>query len=248
MAAPFLYRSGFRARAKGNSGNNGKHKGASDPFWSSVVFLSEFEGTDGQNSGFTETKNGRAATFSGTSKISNTFARFGSTSLFVGTGDTTFADNNDWDLSDANSDQFTIEFSARQGTIAFQWDTLNQFGGGGWLPRWQSSGEMTFFWYDNVPVLNNLATSGAGATATDTWYDWCIEKNSAGKIRIYLDGGMKGSATPSDSTMLNGPNPLTFATQATSDGYIDHARITKGVARYDSDGGYTPTTGPFPTH
>jgi len=226
---------------------------AADPSFPNVGALAEFDGIHGQNSGYSEVK-GKAATFSGTAMLSNAKKRFAlqTTSLFAGTGGIQFADSADWDLADSNSDQYTIEVSGNQViALVTNWDLLGQFGGAGsyaWLMRWQASGEMVFYWSSDGSALQSFNTTAGGATALDTWYDFCVEKNSAGKIRIYFNGVMKGSNTPANSAIFNAGAPLQVFNHggAPPSGYVAHLRITKGVARYNSDAGYTPSTGPYP--
>ncbi|TIL80512.1 MAG: LamG domain-containing protein, partial [Mesorhizobium sp.] len=61
---------------------------------------------------------------------------------------------------------------------------------------------------------------------------------------------MKGSATPANSNTFNAATVLaigsTSAGARSFNGWIDELRITKGVARYASDGGFTPPTAAFP--
>jgi Concanavalin A-like lectin/glucanases superfamily len=224
--------------------------GPTDPNYSSVVLLWEAEGTNGQTAGITEAKNGRAITLSGTAKIDSTQKLYGNTSFYPGSGDAELANNIDWRLSAANSDAFTLEIAGLQTTLATQWDIIEFWGSPGnysFLCRWQSSGEMTFYWSSDGSTLQSLTTSGAGATSTSSWYKWCIEKNSAGKIRIYLNGVMKGSVTPANSAFFSSSGNLIFNTPSSNACWVDHVRITKGVARFNSDAGYTPDTGPYPT-
>jgi hypothetical protein len=57
------------------------------------------------------------------------------------------------------------------------------------------------------------------------------------------------SGTPANSTIFHAGNPLTLGASGsggTAFAYLDNVRITKGVARYDSDSGYTPSFGTTP--
>lgn len=230
---------------------SGGGAGATDPHFANVVFLSDFEGTDGAGVSFTEDSNsGHTVTGSGTAVFSDDQARTGTTSLFAGTGGASCADSDDWDLSDANADEFTIEYSIyNSGSLPSQWDVLSSFSGSfGWLIRHGSGGEITFFGSNDGSGLQiNFSTSGA-SLGSNAWNDICIEKDSGGKIRIYVDGVMRGSDTPVNSALHNssglaiGNHPGGPPT-----GYVDRLRITKGVARYASDSGYTPSDDPFPT-
>lgn len=86
--------------------------------------------------------------------------------------------------------------------------------------------------------------------ADNVAYDLCLER-SGSAVRLYLDGAMIGSGTHAGSlfnsttTMKIGlglalsSNPLA--------GRIKAVRITKGVARYANDAGYTVPTLPLPT-
>ena len=130
------------------------------------------------------------------------------------------------------------------------------------LAVWSGSSAISFFlatsttelqWWtstDGSTSNNDITTSGL-ATALNTWYAWALDFNGA-KYRLYVNGVMKGSfATP--RTLFNA-NVTSIAIGGSSDavpgslffGNIDEVRITKGIARYASDGGYTVTTVPFP--
>ncbi|TIT84704.1 MAG: LamG domain-containing protein, partial [Mesorhizobium sp.] len=83
----------------------------------------------------------------------------------------------------------------------------------------------------------------------DSWHAIAVDKDSSGKIRLYVDGSVFASATPADSTIFNSTGALEIGralATAVYDGWIDELRITKGVARYASDSGYTPATSAFP--
>jgi Concanavalin A-like lectin/glucanases superfamily len=93
-------------------------------------------------------------------------------------------------------------------------------------------------------------TTGAGMT-TGVRYHVAVDKDATGKIRIYVDGVMYGSSTPANSAFFSSTAPLTIGAQSSSglvdmDGWLDDVRITKGVARYASDGGFTVPTSAFP--
>jgi hypothetical protein len=229
---------------------------AGDSNFSSVVFLAGFEGADGATT-YSEEKNGRAATFSGNAQLDTAQFRFGSSSLLMdGTGDSAiFADNVDWDLSDANSDQFTIETFVRWNAVASgnrgvisQWGSI---GNRAWALELTSGDltNLTFTFSTDGNATTNVATSSAGLT-TATWYHLAVDKDSSGKIRVYVDGVMRGSSTPASSAFFNSINTLSIGggtgTAGLMNGWIDETRITKGLARYASDGGFTAPTVAFP--
>jgi hypothetical protein len=97
--------------------------------------------------------------------------------------------------------------------------------------------------------FTTVATTSGGGMVAGQWYHVCAEKDGTGKIRIYIDGVMKGSATPADSTSRNSSALFTIGGDAFNrvlNGWLDEVRITKGVARYASDSGFTVPTAAFP--
>lgn len=222
-----------------------------DPSYANVVFLWEAEGTNHQSTGLVDGRNGRAITASGTAELSTTRARLGATSLFVGTGGASAANNADYQLGNtANSSQFCIEFSAFEGTLN-TWEVLLFWNGSqkSWWIRLQSDGEIRFLASSTGTSTFSLdfTTSGFGFTA-GSWHDICINKDTSGKIRFFRNGVMKSSTTPADSVFFASTNsPLLFSTQSTSDGYVDHIRLTKSDDRGRGDAGYTVDEFPFPT-
>jgi hypothetical protein len=228
-----------RAAAGGGGG------GATDPFWSSVTLLAEFEGTDGQSSGYTA-ETGQSYTFAAGQTLDTEQVTSGVTALKNTSGNQgTFPQSSGFDLSAANSDEFTIEFLAWQPNTAGTpvWMNAN-WSNDGWFVRGNGTA-MEFWWVIGSGASSaNVIKASAGFT-TNTWQHWCVEKNSSGKIRFYLDGVMVHSDTPADST-IEATTGVMLVHSGTGY-YLDHIRITKGVARYDSDGGYTPSSALYPT-
>src|SRR4029077_6040745 len=94
-----------------------------------------------------------------------------------------------------------------------------------------------------------VVSSGAALT-TGIWHHLAVDKDSSGKIRIYKNGVPMGSATPVNSSMKLTNNALTIVSDPwcgyTLNGFIDELRITKGIARYKTDAGFSPPTHAFP--
>lgn len=233
-----------------------------DSHWSSVKLLLGFEGSDGATGSPGMTDESPAAhgtaTVVGDAQIDTGVALIGSSSLMLdGNGDTiTFPDSLDWRLSAANSDQFTVECFVRFAT----WDsnTRGIMGHGGtagdrsWTLTGASTvGNITFAFSTVGNSFDvSISTSGAGMM-TGVKYHVAVDKDSSGKIRIYIDGVMRGSATPANSSMFNSASNFVIGGQSAvspveMEGWLDEIRITKGVARYASDGGFTAPTTAFP--
>lgn len=223
-----------------------------DPFLANVVFLSSFDGANGSQANLPDQSGPRhTIVFTGTGKLDNTHAEYGPTSQFGfnSLNGAVVADSDDFDLSNANSDQFTVEYSFYQASSGDSIDPIGSWGNAGnfgWLVRHNAT-TMTFFWTTDGNTIQQFNVGSAiGAGQLNTWVKWCFEKNSAGLIRLYRNGTMLGSTTPADSSMFNSTAVLTLNLgPAGGSSWMDNTRITKGVARYNSNGGYTPATLPF---
>lgn len=223
-----------------------------DPDFGSIVFLSGWEGTDGSTASFTEeSPSGHTFTIPGGGvEITSDQKKFGNTS-FKGfnTAGGEVADSPDLDISLANTDAFTIEYWSRQPSRNTQSQPLNRFTvGNQWAfqVRHDATGAVVFFWSTSGSDVLSLTAAGA-VGAVDTWTHYCIEKNTSGKLRIYVDGTMEASDTPADST-IHASSAALFINQAgaSEEMFMDELRITRGVARYDSDAGFTVPTAAFP--
>jgi hypothetical protein len=95
---------------------------------------------------------------------------------------------------------------------------------------------------------SNSDIIGATSLVANTWYHFAVDFDSS-KYRLYLNGVMDGSfSTP--RTLFSSTAPLTMGTSFGGGnafgGWLDEMRITKGVARYASDAGFTVPTAAFP--
>lgn len=226
---------------------------ATDPYFANTVLLLGFEGADGAIVTSDESLAAHAAqAFAGNAQIDTGQFKFGSSSLLLdGTDDAIgFDDSNDWTFPGQFTVEAWIRFNAISGfqTIISQWDSNNA--DRGWLFDYSTAGsELRFLISTNG--TNEIITSGAWSPSTGTWYHVVADRDASDKVRIYAGGAMVGSSTVAGSTsnepegirvgcMWNGANAQFL------NGWIDEVRITKGVARYASDGGYTVPTTAFP--
>jgi hypothetical protein len=158
-------------------------------------------------------------------------------------------------ISTANSDAFTIECWAKFADLSTNDPNIivaNSFFDVDWHFGVTSAGEMRFGFHPGGGGPSVAIISSGASIATDTWYFLAVDKDSSGKIRLYRDGVMVASSTPADSTFETedsagldiGAAGLVGA--FAMNGWIDELRITKGVARYASDSGFTVPTGAFP--
>jgi hypothetical protein len=215
-----------------------------DPYFSSVVYLSGYEGADGSTT-IVDEATAKIATAVGNAQIDTAQFKFGSSSLLLdGNGDyLSIADSPDWTLG---LGQFTIE-----GWFRFAATPTNAV----LIARWTNGFAFWFeagnLYFRNAPT--NDSTKYAWAPALNTWYHIACDRNASNVFRIYVDGVMQAK-TASFPTNIIGSGivmavgslrPGGFTTYDLN-GWVDDVRITKGVARYASDSGYTVPTAPAP--
>lgn len=223
-----------------------------DPFYSSVVLLGTYQGTNGATS-YNELKNGAAATFNGTSQISTAQAAFGTSSLLCqGDGNyISFADSANWIFPG----EFTLETWWRAPSITAISAALLAHRGDNGAVSWQisvveSAGAETFefgFSTDGSGFAHQITSSDVNFVA-NTWYFGAVDRDAAGKMRLYFGttgtAPMVGSKNAATGTNFNSTVPLTICQNSRSvsvkqplTGNIGATRITKGAARYASDAG-----------
>ncbi len=180
--------------------------------------------------------------------ISTAQSKFGTSSLLVAdsVSGIVFPDSEDWNLA---AGSFTIEMfiypTALSGIqcLCGQW-TSNL----GWLIHLNGAALNWSTSPDGGAV--NLDIGPVGTAVNNAWQHVCVDYNGS-KYRLYLNGVMVGSfSTP--RTIHNSTNSLTIGNGQTTlaftafQGHIDEFRITKGIARYASDGGFVVPTAAFP--
>jgi hypothetical protein len=229
-----------------------------DPHFASVVFLSSFDGVDGATAATDDSPQANTIIFFGNAQLDTAQKKFGTASLLLdGTGDRIHVtEDGDFDFG---SGQFTLECwvrfntlsSTSRGIMSRSGTVVNQ---AGWTFNATSAdpSNLGFAYSTDGGASFNVVvtTSGAGLT-TGVWYHLATDRDGAGKIRIYVDGVMRGSATPANPAINTEGGA--FALGATdgagsndTDGWFDEPRVTKGVARYASDGGFTVPAAAYP--
>lgn len=242
--------SGALLRSVGRTAAGGG--GATDPDFASVVLLSGFEGADASTTFTDESTIARTLTANGNAQIDTAQAKFGSSSLLLdGTGDyVSAADSADWNFGTA---PFTMEAWVRKSDADTDWCVFSQWSASG-APdsAWAlfATGGSLYFRFTNTG--STLDATGAFAPSAGTWYHIAADRDAAHKFRLYVDGVMIGSYSPGGATALsNSASALRIGSvegfaQFDLAGWTDEARITKGVARYASDGGFPVPTAAFP--
>jgi len=212
--------------------------GGNDPDFNSVVSLLHFDGTDGSTT-FTDVK-GLSWTASGAAQIDTSQSKFGTSAvLFDGTDDQISTSGTGFEFG---AGDFTIECWVRFSTVSglqflmstsgspYIWIEINN----------TSAGKMTAY----IHGTNRSSTNDINA---NQWYHVAISRAS-GAAKFFLDGVQQGtdvstSAGPAGSLRWGGASGLAGSSSFLN-GWIDEARVTKGVARYTAN--FTPPTAAFP--
>lgn len=227
---------------------------ACDLGFSNVVLLMGFEDINGSISapGWTDESSHAhgTATLGGGAAISTAQAKFGSGSgAFNSLSLASFANSADWQLGNS---PFTIEGFANIGS-GNPGSLVGLWGAGGnpnqlsWLVFYSGS-DGKLHWNTSTTGSNNLTDiTGATTIPLNTWIAWCVDFDGA-KYRLYLNGVMDGSFT-TVRNLFASTSALTLGQSFSTNylgGFLDEVRITRGVARYASDLGYTVPTAAFP--
>lgn len=227
-----------------------------DPFWANVVLLCHFDGVNGQTTSTDSSTAAHTLTFAGIASLQSTAAKFGTTGLDLSTtansAFVTSPDSADWNFG---SGSWTVELFVNPATSATATQRI--------IGQWQSS-PANKSWAINRSNTGHLEVTRSidGAlTLTDidvaatmtsgTWYNVAADYDSSTlTLRLYLNGVMLAKQVQArilfDSTVAlgigNQPDGSAFKYAA----LFDEVRITKGIARYASDAGFSVTSSAFP--
>lgn len=221
----------------------------SDPFFANVAVLLHFDGTPADVTTTDSSSNGFTVTVVGTSEISNTQAKF-VTSTSVPADQCGWAIADDPALELGNGD-WTIEgwFYPTLGTggdqvLLCKWAT----GAISWLLVWNPTTPQMYFGR-NTNAGANFPTQAGGLTV-NTWNHVAVSRDGA-NVRIFVNGvGLAGNPTNIGvETFDNNASPFSVghipANPGTGfRGFVDDVRLTVGVARYTAN--FTPPVAAFP--
>lgn len=222
--------------------------GGSDPYWSSVVALLHFDGADASTT-FTDETGLRTWTAGGNAQIDTASSVFGGASgLFDGTGDyISTPAHADFDFGSGN---FTIEMWVTPANLSGLKMLAGQIAAGTYAPiRMElNASNYNFLISATVggPWVGGTTTLSAPATGAGTADHVAFVRNGS-TFTLYVNGVSKGTRTHSGALYSSTDQMRFGATNSDAyshNGWIDEARITKGVARYTAN--FTPPTAAFP--
>jgi hypothetical protein len=214
---------------------------ATDPFFSSVVQLAHFDGSNGSTTFTNSCPRGDTLGATGTAALSTNQSKWGAASLRINSsGSARSTGHTDYLFT---TGAFTIEFWIRLTSIAndqvlYSWNLPSAF-------HFRRIGTNGVFRINEDSTTR--ITSGVVLVA-NTWHFISYSKEGVnGNGNLHCDGSLQGTWTDtlnhSSSAMYvgnydGGDLPLT-------DGYISDLRVTKGVGRYTNTG-YSVPTAAFP--
>jgi len=210
-----------------------------DSNYNNVALLINGNGTNGSTSIIDSSSNSNTVAAFGNSQISNVQSKFGGSSVyFDGSGDYLRIPVSD--VMGFGSGDYTVEAWVYGNWPSYSTIFDNRTGG--------SQGVGFYTGQSNrITVANNSAVIiETGSIPVNTWTHVAISRQS-NVLRAFINGVKIGEVTDSrvygtSAEAYIGANEGLFQTFA---GYMDDLRVTKGVARYNSN--FTPTTTEFPT-
>lgn len=223
---------------------------------SDVVFLSHYNGADGDTTATDVSDSAHSITFEGNAELDTAIKKFGTASLILdGTNDfTSSPDSDDWDLLPTGAEIFTIDLqvyfsgTGTRGIISAHGANSTDDGWAFWL-----NGNTLEFVYNGgaIKLFQYAWTPNIGQ-----WYHLAVEKWDADDWSLYIDGTEVDTAVETTAILDDTALTLRVGAQYTYSsgpwrwnssiiyelyGNIDEPRISKGVARYGGED-FTPPT------
>jgi len=225
---------------------NGAAAPATDPYWTSVQLLQNFDNntafTDSSSNNFRITVNGAP-----TPNYRTPFSGSGNSMYFSGSGAAwlSMPASSAWDLGTGN---FTFEC----------WVYVTNFSVnfGGYMPivTWDTGSFKTFRvrptamnFETNVPTNQSFNANWPSTMTTDQWYHVALVRSNSTTVTAYLNGVAGGPVTIGATTGFgNATNVMNVGYKSDPGywwGYMSNWRLVKGTAVYTSN--FTPSTTPL---
>lgn len=231
------------AEAPGGGGEEQPPEG--DPYWAQTVFLAGFD--DGSLAD--ESLSAHVLSSAAILVVDEESAKFGAQGAHMDGGHISAPTSSDWQFGSA---AFTLEgwFNWTAGTSSANRALLRSGESGGGQLMWRLAhitGALRLSVSSNGTTLTTTA-SGAWAPIEGQWHHLAADFDGTA-YRVYADGVMVGKST-SPLVMFTGSDVMRVGgLYGGTNGFagdLDELRITKGVARYASDGGYSVPVAAFP--
>lgn len=233
-----------------------------DPHWDNVVMLANFT-TGPWNSGNVDKAgkttsaaalNGGTYTLVNTTPVSANHGQYISKANAFGGYRLDPTNQADWSWPG----EFTVEWWMNASAFNAAGDNgifvKQNLGSGFQIPlqiAYSGTGSIMRFTIGNGTASYNLDATIPKATLTGSWHHIAYTRDSSNITRVFLDGVMNvKSGTAQPGTTYQNTDPVVFFCYGGIrlngwSGSLDDVRVTKGVARYNSDAGFSVPTEPF---
>lgn len=225
--------------------------GGGDQFFTDVVYLSGFEGTDGSTTFLDESNFGRALTAVGNAQVDTAQFKFGvSSALFDGVSDAITTP--DAVALEVTNEDFTVEVFVRFSSLTASIQVMVQkYLATGDQREWffrRNATDLEFGYYQNGTAGDLTSFLGTWNPVIDTWFHVAVSRNGA-DLRMFVDGTQVGSTNNvGTDTIFSGTAPARLGDLGIGvqelDGWLDEYRFTVGVGRYTAN--FTAPTAAFP--
>lgn len=221
----------------------------SDPYWSMVKLLLQFEGVEGSATFTDESTIGAVATQYGSPIITLAAGKFGRG--FAGNGGAAgrsllFPSNAAYA---PGTGQFTLEWFGRNDNGSQDVGVLGLGESGSQLVFSTTSGDLRLrrTGYPNFGTITQVTN---GFPADGAYHHYFVGRDASNVMYIGIDGIIRFSATVTDNIVaapfaVGAWVPSSGTNRAAFQGGIDGVRLTIGACRYTSS--YIPPSGPYPT-
>jgi hypothetical protein len=214
-----------------------------DPYFDQTVLLMPMEGSNGSARLLDESQTGRTVTVNGTTKLSTQVSKMGTAAVDFASGDNIYYSNADGAFT-FGTDDFTVEFwfNARSVSGNFSMATTAAVSdqNGFWIGV--SAGQIYWLYGNGAWVGSEVI----GSVSANTWYHVSLTRQGT-TLRLFLNGSLLSTKT-NVTTSLTAGAQMSFGGRSIASqwysGYIDDARIYRGVAKYTA--AFTPATTAMP--
>lgn len=226
---------------------------ADDANFANVLFLLGADGTPGSTRFIDNSSYNRVNGLEGVGNNIST-AKFGvfeeEALRLPGTSLMQYPDSDDWAFG---TDPFTIEMWSLQTS----WSVVQfiaQRGSGStsnvaWAIASLANGSVELIARSATTTVQ-FNTPTTDQRVLNTWQHIAVDRDSSGTYRIYINGVMRASSAQPGHSIQNVAQQMTIGTDNTNNlkfvGYLDEIRITRGVARYATDGSFSVPEKRFP--
>lgn len=219
---------------------------ASDPYFQYVSLLVGFDGTNGQTTFTDESPVAQAVSVFGAAQVDTAIKKFGTGSLKCAVAGTDYVQVPDNVVFTMGNGDFTMELWWQpQATGSHYIMGQGSSGGFAWNGLAIESNSQRWLQRDFVEVYE---TTSAFTPTLGQWY-YLVMERSGSIARLYRDGIMVRKVTIGAGALTDATDPWRMGLFWPGNGtqaHLDEVRVTKGIARYNSDAGTPVPTAEFP--